>query len=259
MNRSIFGFAFALSCGLAGTAMAADAPKPVAKSVSTPSAAAGPDLVGDVSFYGGAVGASGDTYGLFGGNGRFVMGMGGGLGFQGDVYGDTLFSAGEGLTDFGLTGHLISRGMGGALGVKLGVENIYMSTGMNVGLEGQIYSGNITLGADINDLFIEGSSLLQVRGLARLYVDPNTRLQFDAAWWDSDGSTNLWTFAGAASHRLMGTPVDLGARLRYDSFEGTNVFAGTVGLTFNFDARNSTIQSHDRAVPFDRLGLGGLF
>jgi len=101
-----------LLCGLSGSASAADVQKSVAKSVSAPSAAA-PDLVGDVSFHGGYASIDGSGFGLFGCEGRFAMGMSGGWAIQGDVFGDSFFINGGGLTDFGLTGHLISRGMGG--------------------------------------------------------------------------------------------------------------------------------------------------
>ncbi len=218
-------------------------------------------LSGDVSMYGGAVSYEPccGSEGIFGGEGRFAWGLGSSMVLQGDVGGETLFDNGNGWSQFGLTGHLYNRGMGGALGVKAGVGNSEPFMSYMFGVEGHLYMGGITLGAEINNTWYSliEESAVQVRGLARVYIDPNTRIQLDASWWTGDVvDNNTWAFGASAAHRLMGTPIDLNAGLRYDSDEVGHSFRGTVGLTFNFDMPGTTKMGHDRNnVVFDKFDL----
>lgn len=244
---------------LASSALAADV-----TSSKVPARAAAPSLApsplsGDVSISGGVTNVEGfESLGLFAGGGRFAWGLGNSLVLQGDLGGQTLFTSdGFGITDFGLTGHLYNRTMGGAFGLKAGGVNMFGGLiGVMAGAEAQLFLGDVTLGGEVNDIWFSngGESLLQVRGLGRFYLGPNTRLQGDVAAWsfNNGGLTDVWSVGGSITHRLPNSPVGLNGGVRYDTIEGTHAVTGTVGLTLNFDGAIATQKSHDQTVVFDQ-------
>ena len=268
MNNK-FALAALSAALLSGAAFAADVGTAKAP-LKAPVAAASSQIAGDVSMGVGMASYSSvesdGTLTTIAGEGRFAYGLGGGLVLQGDVSGQTVVEDGFGVSAFALTGHVYSRSAGGAFGVKAEVENLYPFVGYTAGLEGQLFMGNITLGGELNGSYytlIEETGI-QARGLARIYLNPNTRLQLDASWWGGEAWTNLGSpVSGAASiaQRLAGTPIDLTAQVRYDSLYSGDltILSGQIGLRFNFDKQNSTILSHDRdGVVFDKYKPGGL-
>lgn len=248
------GLAALAAIALTSPVLAADV---VRAPVRVPAAAAvASPLTGDVSFFAGfQEGPFSEHHGIFGGEGRFAWGLGSAMVLQGDAGGQSrVDSDGFGSSTFALTGHLYNRGMGGALGVKVDVENLVPIMAYTAGLEGQLFMGNLTLGAELNGgtYTLCDCTGMQARGLARLYLNPNTRLQFDAAWWGGDfWSNNPWSVAASISQRMAGTPFNLGAQLRYDDINYDTSWSGRVSLTVNFDRPGSTTLSHDREVVFD--------
>lgn len=261
----LLGSAFAMA---AAPAFAADlyAPPPAGDPVysATPMAVAGHLELGI-----GAVGAddlySGDdTIGIFQGYGRANLPMmGGAWNLELETGATALFSDGYSEAMAGVYAHLWTNFSGVRVGAFGGAAFGGPTVG-TVGIEAEGDVGALTLGAQGSYSWTDSDFDAEVwglRGWADFYFNPNTKLGADIAWASIDGSgdQDIWALTGVAEHRFDNTPISAFGRVSYvDLDDYGDAWVGLVGARVFLDNPGSTLQDHDRAVPFDYRGIAGL-
>jgi hypothetical protein len=195
---------------------------------------------------------SDETVGLATAFGRANVPLFGGTwNFEAEIGGVGFFS--DGSTDATLEGigHLWYRAPSAAIGVFGGGTAFFEEGVGTVGLEAEAYFGNVTLGAqgsyNWGDILDE---LWGLRGYADWYVNPDLRLGGDVQYWSLD-SNDLWVFSGDLEKRFTGTPVSAGAAVSYLTGDGSDAWSAMAKLRIFLDQPGTTLQQHDREVPFD--------
>ncbi len=203
---------------------------------------------------------------------------------NGEAQWDSTFSG----SVVGSYGHLWGRAASAALGVFGGVRSTTTSGGpgsgmesLVSGIEGEIYFGNLTLGgqasATWNTISTVGYSkdfdAWQLRGYVHYYLTPNDKVSGDVRYSDpfapGPGITipdqTGWVFAAAAEHRFANMPWSIWASGSYATLSSSAVpplfpsvkadrWTALVGFRMLMDAPGSTLQGHDRDIPFDYQG-----
>ncbi len=149
---------------------------------------------------------------------------------------------------------------------------------VSTGLEGEMYFGNLTLGGQAsiswNSLGYDGPpsssadfNTWQLRGYAAYYFTPDDMLGGEVKYTDPPPIIRnvtvpgqyTWEFIGRAEHRFAGTPFSVWAAGSYATdvdapalitSATTHTWSALVGFRFLMDEPGSTLQSHDRAIPF---------
>jgi len=126
-----------------------------------------------------------------------------------------------------------------------------------LGVEGQAYFGNFTAEGTVGYVSLNSSyfdaNLWNARIGGRYYFTPNTKLGLGVSYFSVDQSgisADAWGIDGSLEHRLSGTPLSGFVKAAYLDGDGTSQTSALVGLRVSLDAPGSTLQSHDRAVPW---------
>ncbi len=182
--------------------------------------------------------------------GRANLALFGPLNFEAEVGGWLAHEDGDTLHTLQGIGHLWMTLPSAAAGVFGGWTD-YFGTGIpTAGLEGQIYLGNLTLGAQGSYNWDDGNDVWGIRGDADLYFNPDLKLGGDVQFWNVGGS-DIWQGGLDVEKRFTGTPLSAGASLAYFSGEDFAAWTGMIHLRIFMDPAGSTLQWHDRAVPFE--------
>jgi hypothetical protein len=173
-----------------------------------------------------------------------------------------IFDDGFSSSTIGAAAHLWGRFNNAALGV-FGAANFPTSTSIyTLGVEGEVYFGAITLGADASynwfDSFFD-DEFWKVRGWADFYLTPDARIGGKLSYLSfNDFDVDAWSATIDGEYRFSGTPFSLWAEGNYQSadleFGDQETWSGLIGFRVFMDAPGTTLQGHDRSVPWD----GGL-
>jgi hypothetical protein len=176
--------------------------------------------------------------------------FGGPLNFEAEIGGWIAFEDGDTLSTLQGIGHLWVRFPAAAAGVFGGATDYFGTDIPTAGLEGQVYLGNLALGAQGSYNWDSPNDVWGVRGDADLYFNPDLKLGGDVQFWNVGGS-EIWQGGVDVEKRFTGTPISAGASLAYFEGEDFAAWTGMVHLRIFMDPAGSTLQWHDRAVPFE--------
>jgi hypothetical protein len=232
-----------------------------------------PMVSGDISGALGGIWASGDgsseSAGAYEASARFALPLVSGISFEGELLDSGIFNAGPGdystNTFLGLA-HLYTQTPNYAFGVFGGAGSSTPANLWQVGVEGQAYFGNFTGEGSVAYSGINYSSLDANMWNARLggryYFTPDTKLALGVDYFSVDGlgeNADAWGVDGSLEHRVTGTPWSGFIKAAYVDSDGESQTSALVGVRVALDAPGSTLQSHDRAVPWQSsLGLLGV-
>jgi hypothetical protein len=259
MHRMLLGSAAALAL-LAGPAMAADLyTPPPAPPPSLPGTA--PIISGDLELGAGIFHESyyDDSYssGIVTGVGRAAVPLSGGLSLEGEVTGRSVFDDGESYySGFAAVGHVYMSGLNYAAGLFGGYTSIDDYSGYVIGGEANYYTGPATLFAQL--AYWNGSDyydgVLQGRIGGHYYFTPDTRGTLDVSYFSND-IDDVWSAEGRLEHRFTGTNWSAFASAGYyadsENSSDWNVWTAKVGFRLLIDPPGTTLQAHDKAVPFN--------
>jgi hypothetical protein len=263
MMRKGFLLSIAAFGGISGSAVAADLSYPTTLPPSdSPVYSPAPMVVGHLE---GGLGALffdieslGDfledtgTFGLASAFGRANVPLFGGTwNFEAEIGGFAVFEDGDTASTLEGIGHLWGRMPTASAGVFAGAT-AFAGTGIGtVGLEGEAYFGNVTLGAQGSYNWSEDfDELWGLRGYADWYVNPDLRLGGDVQFWTVE-SVDIWQFAGDVEKRFTGTPISVGGTVSYITADGEDAWTAMANARIFMDQQGMTLQQHDREVPFD--------
>jgi hypothetical protein len=200
-----------------------------------------------------------DTVGVATAFGRANVPLfGGGWNFEAEIGGVALFDSGDSDATLEAIGHLWTRLPSAAVGVFGGATSFFGTGVGTVGLEGEAYFGNVTLGAQGSYNWSDWADVWQARGYADWYLNPDFRLGGDIQYLNGDGE-DVWAFTGDVEKRLTGTPVSFGGTLSYITADGEDIWTAMANARIFLDGQGMTLQQHDREVPFDfALGVATL-
>lgn len=198
----------------------------------------------------------GDTLGVFTGAGRANVPFGNGWNVEFETGGEALFSDGTSFTDFGVAGHVWTRLDNAAIGVFGGIDFPFGSTVYTAGVEGEVYFGDITLGADADYNWSDSSGdFWTVSGWADFYFNPDFRVGAAIDYGNGD-VPEQWSAGIDTEYRFSGTPFSVWAEGSYSSADccgDPDIWQGLAGMRFFMDPPNTTLQEHDRQVPWQGL------
>jgi hypothetical protein len=191
-----------------------------------------------------------DPLGLANGFGRANLTLFGPLNVEAEIGGWVFFDDGNSDSTFEGIGHLWLRFPSAAIGAFGGMTDYFGTDIPTFGVEGQIYLGNVTLGAQGSYNWDDGNDVRGIRGDADIYLDPDLKLGGDVQYWDVGGS-DIWQGGVDLEKRFTGTPLSAGASVSYFAGEDFEAWTGMLHLRLFMDPAGSTLQWHDRAVPFE--------
>jgi hypothetical protein len=227
-----------------------------------------PMVSGDISGALGGVWLSSDgesdSAGAYDTSARFALPVVSGISFEGELLDSGIFRDGESYNAFLGLGHLYAQTPNYALGVFGGAGSSAPFGFWQLGAEGQAYLGNLTGEGSVSYTGIhEGDANLWTARLGgRYYFTPDTKLALGVDYFSIDGygeNEDAWGVDGSLEHRFSGTPWSGFIKAAYVDVDGANETNARVGLRVSLDGAGSTLQSHDRAVPWQSsLGLLGM-
>ncbi len=143
-----------------------------------------------------------------------------------------------------------------ALGGFVSFNDFFIASGIGVGLEGQLFLGNLNLGGsighvDFDDFDLDATSA-QVDGA--YFFTPNFALTGLVAYSEADasGTDTDWTTVGIGGEwRFDHSPFSINAGYRNYDFDGADGDSWTVG--FAWDLGTGSVQERSRSGP----GLNG--
>jgi len=261
----------AAAIAIATPAFAADLYAPYVPPTNDPVYTPGPMVVGHLTMGIGFVNFDGsnpfedDTVGIFTGAGRANINLGGAWNLELETGGTSIFDNGYSFSSVGVGGHLWTRLNGGAVGVYGAADFPSGATVGTAGVEGQAYLGNVTLGANASYSWSDNlGDFWQATGIASIYVTPDLKLGGSLAYGDFDGF-EAWSAGLNTEYRFSGTPFSAWGDVNYSSYSsgGPDVLAGLVGFRIFMDGAGTTLQQHDRDVPWEgvlstNFTLGGI-
>ncbi len=202
----------------------------------------------------------GDTLGAFVGAGRANLALGG-VDLQVETGGGSVFRDGNSFSTIGVGTHLWTKLNNAAIGVFGAVNFPTGGTIYTLGLEGEFYIGNITLGGDIDYNWTDGGLSGPLGDYwsgslwADFYLTQNWRLGGEFEYYGDNLDT--WTASLDTEYRFAGTPISGWVEGSYIDSSG----AGNQAWTFLGGVRvfldgGMTLIDHDRNVPWES-GLVG--
>lgn len=220
----------------------------------------GPAVVGHLSMGIGIVDINTDdfsdfdnTLGIFTGAGRANVNLGN-LNVQAETGGFALFKDGESYSAIGVAGHLWTRLNGAAVGAYVAANFPTGATIGTVGVEGEAYFGNITVGGNAGYNWSDNAGdFWNIAGWADFYFTPDFRVGGTLAYADGDFGDG-WGAAVDAEYRFSGTPFSGWAEVAYS--DTADIWSGLLGIRIFMDAPSTTLQQHDQEVPWDTGLLG---
>lgn len=229
-----------------------------------PPPAPAPMVAGDISIGMGLFsetysGDGSDTYnaGIVTGVGRAAVPVSGSISFEAEVNARSVFDDGESYYNgFAAVGHLYTSNPTYAAGLFGGYASISDYSGYVIGGETNYYAGPVTLFAQL--AYWDGSNypdgILQGRLGGHYYFNPDTRATLDVNYYSNDVA-DVWSAEGRLEHRFSGTNWSgfLSGGYVTDNFPYYDWHAWTakVGFSLLIDPPGTTLQGHDKAVPFD--------
>jgi hypothetical protein len=237
---------------LAGAAYAADGRG------SGPIYSPQPIVTGDVELgLGRFFPALGPDTGVFTGTARANMPIQGSLNVELQTSGNALYLNGASQQWLDVYGHVWQRLPSAAWGLFGGTE--FIGSMINaVGAEGKMYLGNVSVGGEAARLWTQSAAAWEVAGNANVYLNPNLRIGAGGQFVTGFGS-DLWTWSIDAELRMPGTPWSIWAYGSSLAVSGTTSYVALGGFKWFLDAPNSTLQSHEKDVPFWFKSLPPLF
>ena len=213
--------------------------------------------LGIVNFDGGLFDSSDDNVGIFTGAGRANINLGGAWNVELETGGSALFKDGSSYSSVGVAGHVWTKLNSAAFGAYGGVNFPTGATVYTLGLEGETYLGNLTLGAnaDYNWVDTGGGSgdFWDLAAWADVYFTPDFRLG-GALGYASGDIPDTWSATLDTEYRFSGTPFSGWAEASYASADGgADVWGGMLGVRVFMDPAGTTLQQHDRDVPWEGL------
>jgi hypothetical protein len=172
------------------------------------------------------------------------------LNFEVDIGGWAFWDDGNSDSTLQAIGHLWLKFPSAAVGIFGGTTDYFGTDIPTFGGEGQVYLGNLTLGAQGSYNWDGANDVWGVRGDADFYPDPDLKLGGDIQYWNVGGS-DIWQGGVDVEKRFTGTPVSLGGSLSYFAGEDFGAWTGMGHVRLFMDPAGSTLQWHDRAVPFE--------
>jgi len=200
------------------------------------------------------------TSGLFVGAARVNLPLGGTWNLELEAGGGSWFDHGEGRSSIGALGHLWTKLDNAAAGVFGGVNfPTYDLVEGTAGLEGEVYFGNLTLGASGSYNWGNGFDYWLVGAGADLYLTPESKLSAEASYYDGDffsASFTEWNARAIGEHHFAGTPLTGWVEASYTDYgDGFgHEWAGLAGIRVLLNNKpDTTLQEHDRDVPWDEI------
>lgn len=233
----------------------------------SPLYSAAPMVSGDISAALGGTWFSGDGFsestGAFDTSARFAMPLTAGLGFEGELLDGGLFQDGNSFNTFLGLAHLYTQNQSYALGVFGGAGSLPGAGLWQGGVEGQAYFGNLTAEATVGYTSIHSgdATFWNTRFGGKYYFTPNDKLSLFGNYLAADsnfGGEDLWGIDGSYEHRFGASPWSGFVKAAWYNSDGVDLTSALVGVRVALDAPGSTLQSHDRAVPWQsQLGILG--
>jgi hypothetical protein len=229
-----------------------------------------PMVSGDISgALGGAWYSSGgdsDSTGVYDASARFALPLVSGISFEGELLDSGAFQDDYSTNSFMGLAHLYAQTPNYALGVFGGAGSSTPASLWQLGVEGQAYLGNLTAEGSVTytglSVYSIDANLWNARLGGRYYFTPDTKLALGVNYFSIEGmgeSGDAWGVDGSLEHRMTGTPWSGFVKASYLDGEGASQTTALVGVRVSLDAAGSTLQSHDRAVPWQSsLGLVGI-
>lgn len=197
-------------------------------------------------------GFSDETVGMFAAAGRANFVLSDTWNAQVEAGGFTLFRDGDSASAIGAVGHLWTKLDNAAVGVYGGVnDTVFGATVGMLGVEGEMYLGDVTLGADANYNWSSGTDFWRAAGWADLYLNPNFRVGAELSYAAGDIPTT-WGAQLDSEYRFQDKPYSGWGEVGFASVDGaSDIWTGLVGVRFFMDDPGATLIEHDRDVPWD--------
>jgi hypothetical protein len=174
---------------------------------------------------------------------------------------------------WGIDAFLFNRSETGAFGGFIGYQSLDLggsstADGWNIGLLGQMYSGNTTWSGQLGYADTESDiSILHLDGEARHFFSDNFSAQANLGFGNIDisggGDGDFWSGGVGAEWQFTGAPISIYGGWQHVDFDGGDVDTLGAGVRWNFGGgtlleRNRSGASYRRAVPsFFELLVGG--
>lgn len=200
--------------------------------------------------------SSDDTVGIFSGAGRANVNFSRNWNFEIETGGQSLFNSGSSDSTIGAAGHLWTRLNSAALGLFGSADFPNGATVGTLGVEGETYFGDITLGADASYSWSDGiGDFWRVGGWAGYYLTPDFRLGGALDYMSGD-IPDTWTASVDTEYRFSGTPFSAWGEVNYSKVSAgggdVDIWSGLLGFRFFLDG-GGTLQQHDQEVPWEGL------
>lgn len=190
-----------------------------------------------------------------GGVGRVAVPAFLGLRAEGEFFALVNSSDEAAATAYGFVSHLYKDAPTHALGAFAGVSVYQNTIAYIIGGEAKLYLGPLALTGVAGGMLPEGSGsgIYAFHGAADYYFTPDHKLSLKLNYFlPSDSSSeNVWSVGGRIEKRFTGTEWGLFADTSYLTAGGDYVWSGRIGFRTFFDAPGTTLQQHEREVPFD--------
>jgi hypothetical protein len=255
-------WAVALVVATASPAVGADLSGGFIPPAGDPFFTASPAVVGHLSLGAGLLQDDGlffggnDTVGVFSGVGRANVNLSDTWNVEVETGGQSVFDDGSSFSSIGAAGHLWTRLDRVAVGAFAGVDFPSGATIGTLGIEGETYFGNITLGAEANYSWSDSlGDFWTIGGWADYYLTPDLRIGGVLDYSSGDIPDTL-TASVDTEYRFSGTPLSAWGEVNYSNIAtgggDADIWSGLFGLRFFLDG-GQTLEEHDRSVPWEGL------
>lgn len=197
--------------------------------------------------------------GIFVGAGRANLPLGHLWNLEIETGGGSWFSDGESTPAIGALAHLWRRLNSAAFGVFGGVYNdLFELVEGTAGLEGKAYLGNVTFGASGSYNWADDYYYWMAVAGADFYPTPELRLSGEASYYEGDVSgfsLEHWNGRVIGEYHFPGTPLTGWVEASYTDYgdDFGHEVAGIAGIRLLFAAPGTTLQQHDRDVPWREI------
>jgi hypothetical protein len=184
--------------------------------------------------YGNSEYDDGDDFDAYGINGAFSHDFSGGLFLQMDGEHNRVDFGADLAESYGAI-HVGTRNDTYALAGFVSLDEFFALSGTGVGVEGQWYVGNLTLGGSLGYLTFDTADLEATSGQidAAYFITPNFSVNGLVAMTDIDGFDDEEISYGIGAEYRFSSPLSVSANWRTDDFDVFEVDTWTIGLTFD--------------------------
>ncbi len=174
-----------------------------------------------------------------------------------EVRGAAYFSDGDTLTSIGAVGHLYKDGPTHAIGAFAGISRFDEVDVYTLGGEVKGYFGQTALTGQAAYLGSSGSDTDVYALTAQVdhYFAPDHKGSAALAYYTGDGGS-VWIGSLGVEKRITGTMWSVSASGAYvAASDSSGIWSGRIGARLHFDPPGTTLQQHDRMVPFSATTL----